>query len=150
MYCVSLYLLCGLLMKPTPTIVRVAAAIILRNGKILITQRHPTDQMAALWEFPGGKIEAGETPEACLQRELREELEIDARIGRKLGTSVYHYDHISIRLMAYQAFWHGSSMRLISHRDFRWIGPDQLDLYAFTPADLPFVHKLSRGELDLE
>jgi len=137
-------------MRPTPTIVQVTAAIIVRDGKILIAQRHPTDRMAGLWEFPGGKIEAGETPEACLQRELKEELAIDVRVGKALGISVYHYDHISIRLMAYQVFWNGGSMRLVSHRDCRWVGPDQLDLYAFTPADLPFVHKLSRAEWDLE
>ena len=136
-------------MQSTPTIVRVTAAIIVHDGKILITQRYPTSQMAGLWEFPGGKIEAGETPEACLRRELKEELAIDARIGKALGTSVYHYDHISINLMAYQAFWSGGSIRLASHRDSRWVGPDQLDLYAFTPADLPFVHQLSRGEMDL-
>ena len=137
-------------MNQKPTIVSVTAAIIVRDEKILIAQRHPTEQMAGLWEFPGGKIEAGETPEACLQRELREELDIDARIGKALGTSLYHYDHISIRLMAYQAFWEGGAIRLASHRDCRWVNPIQLGLYAFTPADLPFVHKLSRGDLELE
>ena len=137
-------------MSPPPTIVQVTAAIILRDGKILIAQRHPTDRMAGLWEFPGGKMEAGETPEMCLQRELKEELAIDARIGKVLGNSVYHYDHISIRLMAYQAFWNDGSIKLATHRECRWVGPDQLNHYAFTPADLPFVHKLSRGEWVLE
>jgi len=137
-------------MKSVPTIVKVTAAIIVRDGKILIAQRHPTDRMAGLWEFPGGKVEAGETPEACLRRELKEELAIDVRIGEALGISVYHYDHISIRLMAYQAFWKRGSIKLSTHRDYRWVNPDQLDLYAFTPADLPFVNKLSRGELELK
>jgi len=137
-------------MNPTPTIIWVTAAIIVRDGKILIAQRHPTDRMAGLWEFPGGKIEAGETPEACLHRELREELAIDVRVGKALGVSEYHYDHISIRLMAYQAFWRGDDIRLLFHRDCRWVAPDQLDLFAFAPADLPFVHKLSRGEWDLD
>ena len=137
-------------MKPNPTTVNVTAAIIFRDGKFLIAQRHPTDQMAGLWEFPGGKVEAGETPEACLQRELEEELAIDAHIGKRLGVSVYHYDHISIRLIAYQVVWNGGSIRLNSHRDYRWVGTGQLDLYAFMPADLPFVHKLARGEWELE
>ena len=137
-------------MNPTPMLVKVTAAIIVRDCRILIAQRHPTDRMAGLWEFPGGKVEAGETPQVCLQRELKEELAIDVRIGKALGISVYHYDHISIRLMAYQAFWNGGFLKLSSHRDYRWVRPDQLDLYAFTPADLPFVNKLSRGELELE
>jgi len=137
-------------MDSNPTIVNVTAAIIVRDGKILIAQRHPADRMAGLWEFPGGKVETGETPETCLQRELKEELAIDARIGRELGISVYHYDHISIRLMAYQAFWEGGAMQLASHRACRWVSPEHLDIFAFTPADLPFVHKLSRGEFYLE
>ena len=130
-------------------IVQVTAAIIVRNGDILITQRHVDDRLAGLWEFPGGKIEADETPEQCLQRELREELEMEATIGDALGSSIYHYDHISIELMAYRAFWDGKPFRLVSHQACRWVTPDRLADYLFTPADLPFVRRLAQGEISL-
>ena len=131
-------------MKP---IVQVTAAIIVQRGCILIAQRHPNDRLAGLWEFPGGKIEAGETPEQCLKRELREELEMDAVIGRYLGSSIYHYDHISIELMAYRAFWDGRPIRLVAHGASRWVAPDRLADYRFTPADLPFVQRLGSGQI---
>ena len=130
-------------------IVQVTAAIIVRNGDILIAQRHVDDRLAGLWEFPGGKIEADETPEQCLQRELREELEMEATIGDALGSSIYHYDHISIELMAYRAFWDGKPFRLVSHQACRWVTPDRLADYLFTPADLPFVRRLAQGEISL-
>ncbi|WP_372677736.1 (deoxy)nucleoside triphosphate pyrophosphohydrolase [Desulfosarcina sp.] len=131
------------------TIVRVTAAIIVRDGRILIAQRHASDRLAGRWEFPGGKVEAGETPEQCLKRELWEELEMDAVIGDHIGSSIYHYDHISIELMAYQAFSDAASFRLVSHQACQWVRPDQLAAFAFTPADLPFVQRLANGQIDL-
>lgn len=128
-------------------IVLVTAAVIVHHGRVLITQRHATDRLAGLWEFPGGKIEAGETPEECLQRELREELEMDAVIGDLLGTSRYHYDHISIELMAFRAVWDGQPFRLVTHQACRWVLREQLNDYPFTPADLPFVRQLVRSEI---
>ena len=134
-------------MKP---IVQVTAAIIVRSGSILIAQRHPGDRLAGLWEFPGGKIETGETPEQCLKRELREELEMDAVIGNYLGSSIYQYDHIAIKLMAYRAFWDGSPIRLVAHQCCRWVVPGRLADYRFTPADLPFVQRLASGQIAID
>ena len=131
------------------TIVQVTAAIIVNDGRILIAQRHPRDRLAGLWEFPGGKIEAGETPEQCLKRELWEELEMEAAIGRCLGSSMYHYDHISIELMAFRAFWNGGPFRLVCHQACRWVRSDQLADFSFTPADLPFVQQLADGKIDI-
>jgi 8-oxo-dGTP diphosphatase len=131
------------------TIVQVTAAIIVSDENILIAQRHPDDRLAGMWEFPGGKIEAGETPEQCLKRELKEELEMDAVIGNYLGSSIYHYDHISIELMAYRVCWKGGFFRLVFHQADRWVRPDQLADYPFTPADLPFVQRLVSGKIDL-
>lgn len=130
-------------------IVRVTAAIIVRNGTILIAQRHQNDRMAGMWEFPGGKVETGESPEQCLKRELWEELEMDAVIGSPLGSSIYHYDHLSIELMAFRAFWNGGPLRLVTHQATRWVGPDQLADFPFTPADLPFVQRLAGGDIAL-
>ena len=75
---------------------------------------------------------------------------MDAVIGDFLGSSIYHYDHISIELMAYRAFWKGVSFRLVSHQACQWVRPDQLAAFAFTPADLPFVQRLASGEIDLD
>ena len=131
------------------SIIRVTAAIIVHEGSILIAQRHPSDRLAGMWEFPGGKMEAGETPEQCLARELQEELAMDAVIGNFLGSCVYHYDHLSIDLMAYRVFWNGSPFRLNSHQDCRWVSPGQLADFPFTPADLPFVHRLASGDISV-
>ena len=130
-------------------LVQVTAAIIVRDGNILIAQRHPSDRLAGLWEFPGGKIEVGETPEQCLRRELREELQMDAVVGKYLGSSFYDYDHISIELMVYRTFWRGGPIRLVSHQTCRWVTLDQLADFSFTPADVPFVQRLASGEIDL-
>lgn len=132
-----------------PAIVRVTAAVIVKDGTILIAQRGRSDRMAGLWEFPGGKIEAGETPQQCLRRELLEELDMHAVIGRHLGTSRYHYHHMSIELRAYRAYWDGQPLKLIIHQDVCWVPPKQLTDYAFTPADLPFVQRLASGTISV-
>lgn len=131
------------------SIVYVTAAIIVDKGRILITQRHPNDRLAGQWEFPGGKIEPGETPEQCLKRELREELAMDAAIGESLGSSIYHYDHISIQLTAFRAYWDGEPFRLNTHQASQWVKPDRLVDFSFTPADMPFVRRLACGEIHL-
>jgi 8-oxo-dGTP diphosphatase len=79
----------------------VTAAIILKDDKVLITRRAPGQNLAGHWEFPGGKIESGETPEECLARELLEELAVQVTVGDKFGESIYDYETGSIRLIAY-------------------------------------------------
>ena len=91
--------------SPTVKLQTVTGAILFRGGKLLIARRPTADNLANKWEFPGGKVEAGETPEACLARELDEELGIEVRVGAFLGESVYHYEHGAIRLLAYRTSW---------------------------------------------
>jgi len=115
----------------------------------LIARRPATDRLANKWEFPGGKVEEGESPEACLARELNEELGIEVRIGSFLGESCYHYEHISIRLLAYRVCWIAGDLHPRVHDEIRWVSLDQLDHHEFAPADIPFVEKLMNGELKI-
>jgi len=104
--------------------------------------------MAHFWEFPGGKLEQGETPEDCLSREMREEFGIDVAVGEFFGESLYHYAYGSIRLLAYLVDWTSGEMSLIDHQDCRWVAFGDLDRYEFVPADIPFAERLQRAHQD--
>ncbi len=131
-------------------IVQVTAAILTKAGRVLIARRGPGSHQAGKWEFPGGKIEAGETPEACLKREMMEEFNIDVSVAEFLGTSVYHYDHISIELMAFRTRWIGGDLMASEHAAIAWVNVNELGGYDFAPADLPFVEKMKTGAVGLE
>ena len=128
--------------------VEVTAALLFKDKKLLIAKRKSTDKLPNKWEFPGGKIEDGETPEYCLKREMEEEFEIDVSVGKFLGESIYHYDHGTIKLLAYRTFWKDGTISLKAHDDYQWVSLDQLQEYDFAPADVPFVEKLRRGEIE--
>jgi 8-oxo-dGTP diphosphatase len=130
-------------------IVKVTAAILQKEGRIIIAQRKSSDHLSGKWEFPGGKIEYGETPEECLARELKEEFDIDVAIGKYIGSSIYHYDHLSIELMAYQSFWVSGAINMKDHKAYRWVTVDQLTEFDFAPADVPFVEMLSAGNIKI-
>jgi 8-oxo-dGTP diphosphatase len=127
----------------------VTAAILIVNGRILIAKRRFGDRLAEKWEFPGGKVEDGETPEQCLRREMQEEFQIEVSIGQFLGESIYHYEHGSIRLLAYRTYWEGGEIISKAHEEYQWASQDQLKDYDFAPADIPFVESLRRGEIEL-
>ena len=105
--------------------------------------------MPGMWEFPGGKIEEGETPEQCLKRELNEEFGIEAVIGRHVGTSLYHYDFYSVELMAFRTKIISGEIRLNAHDDMAWVEPQELGEYEFAPADLPFVAMIRCGKIEI-
>lgn len=95
----------------------VTAAIIINNRKVLIAQRAEDQKLAGKWEFPGGKVEAGETPEECLKREIKEELGIKIEVDKFFAESIYQYNTGTIKLLAYKARWIDSEYKLAGYSD---------------------------------
>ena len=128
-------------------VIRVTAALIEKDGKILIAQRNGEGNQALKWEFPGGKIDPGETPEQCLSRELKEELNLDIRVGELLDTINFDYPTWTIQLLVYRAEIVGGEMRLNVHNDVRWVARSEISSYDFCPADVELVKKISSEHL---
>ena len=132
-----------------PKFVRmVAAALILRDGKVLICQRRPDQPMALKWEFPGGKLEIGETAEEALRRELDEELGIDATIGNRVTRMRHVYR--SGGVVDLQFFIVREYSRELTNRIFnemRWCAVRDLPAYDFLTADRDLVRDLAAGKL---
>jgi 8-oxo-dGTP diphosphatase len=122
----------------------VTAAIILENDQVLLTRRAPGEKHAGGWEFPGGKVEAGESPESCLHRELLEELEIETSIGEKLTESIHTYDTGAIRLLAYRATILSGALSLHVHDEYRWVSVAALTQFQLLPADVPIADFLQK------
>lgn len=121
--------------------INVTAAIIEKEGKVLAARRKPGSHLAGYWEFPGGKLEEGETPEECLRRELVEEFKIDSNIGLFVGESIYDYGSKVIRLMAYLVEHVEGDFELIDHDDIRWLSLDEFNEVKWAPADIPLVEQ---------
>ena len=120
----------------------VTAAIILIDNKVLIAQRAPDENLAGKWEFPGGKIEHGETSQECLKREIREELNVDIEVSDFFAESIYAYYSGTIKLMAFWCQWISGDFTLNVHSQIAWVNCHEFDLYDFAPADIPLVEKL--------
>ena len=125
--------------------ITVTAAVLEKDGWILIARRKRGDRLADKWEFPGGKIEEGETPEACLRRELQEELGIDVSVGGFVGRSCHRYSHGEIELLAYRAIHLSGDFQLHDHEEIRWVLPADLASHDFSAADIPIVKLLLEG-----
>jgi 8-oxo-dGTP diphosphatase len=120
----------------------VTCAIIIRDTKILIAKRAAGSDLQGKWEFPGGKVEQGETPEQCLARELHEEFGINTSVGSFVTESIFHYKEKSIRLLAYMVEYLSGELILTVHDEIKWIGPDEFDSYDMAEADIPIVNVL--------
>lgn len=125
--------------------IRVTAAVIEKEGKILLAQRGGEDPLAGQWEFPGGKIESGEAPRDCLVREIQEELGIRVKVGEFLCSSSYDYEHVAINLLAYRCKWHSGEMRRNAHQALKWVRPEELSGLDIAPADLPIAAAIQRA-----
>lgn len=120
--------------------INVAAAVIVNNdGDILITQRSEEDKLSLKWEFPGGKIENGETAEECLEREIMEELNLKIEVLEYLGSCVHKYDTKEICLIAHKARVLSENMKLNVHNAVRWVKEYELKNYDFAPADIKLL-----------
>jgi 8-oxo-dGTP diphosphatase len=122
--------------------IKVTAAVIEKDGQILIAKRKRGDHFEHKWEFPGGKIRAGESPEECLKRELREELGIETRVGEFVCSSRCDYGHISIELLAYRVSHVSGEFQLNDHETIAWVSPEDLETYDFPEADIPVIKRL--------
>lgn len=126
--------------------VDVVAAIIRRDQKILITQRRGDVHLAGLWEFPGGKVEPGESRKAALQREIREELGVEITVDREFFTVDHDYPSKSVRLFFFDCSIMRGEPQALDVADMRWVKPSELKDFEFPAADVELIRKLRAGE----
>lgn len=125
-------------------IIEVVAAIIKKEDKIFITRRSYGD-FADMWEFPGGKIEVGETREDALIREIKEELELDINNLEYLTTVEYDYPSFHLTMHCFICEIYGGKLNLNAHNDAKWVSLEELSSQVWVPADVEVVEKLLRG-----
>ncbi len=122
--------------------VDVSAALVFHNGRLLITRRPAEAHLGGLWEFPGGKREPGETFEACLQRELLEELGVQIAVGEAIQTIVHQYPERRVRLKFFRCRLLGGEPRALGCAAFRWVSRAELREHAFPEADAQLIERL--------
>jgi mutator protein MutT len=122
--------------------VEVAAGLVFRDGKLLITRRHEDAHQGGLWEFPGGKRETRETFEQCLVRELREELGIEISVGRLFESVTHAYPEKTVRLEFFLCRWEQREPRALGCPAFQWITAAGLKNFTFPAADARLIRRL--------
>lgn len=124
---------------------RVACAVIFHENKILVTQRGPSMKMPYKWEFPGGKIEAGENPDECIKREIMEELNISINIKRLLHPVVHKYSDFIIELFPFVADYASGIITLKEHMQCTWLPPEKLKDLDWAEADAGIVDEVLKS-----
>ncbi len=130
--------------------IKVTAAVIEKDGKILIARRKKSDRMGGKWEFPGGKLNINETPEACLKRELKEELNIEAEIGEFICSTKFTYMFMPLELLVYKARHVSGELKAFDHDQLVWAEPGELENYDFVKADITVVKKLMKDVYNVD
>lgn len=127
-------------MRPT---IEVTAAVIIQNNRVFAAKRGKERHLAGYWEFPGGKIEAGETAKECLQRELAEELNISTTIGPFIMKTAHAYGDKNVVLHVYQVRRFSGDIKLVDHDEFRWLLLSECKTLNWAPADVPIFDELA-------
>lgn len=122
----------------------VAAAVIVREGRVLLTRRTDGQHLAGMWEFPGGKLEPGESPEETLVRECREECGIEIEVGEILDVTHHRYPEKEVLLLFYRCVLLEGEVQNLQVADHAWVAPPDLDRYELPPADHRVVARLKR------
>ena len=125
-------------------ITEVVAALIWQGDRFMICQRPACKARGLFWEFVGGKVEPGETPEDALIRECREELDITVNPGGVYTQVIHEYPDISIRLTLFHCSVASGTPKLLEHNDLKWILPSQIPEFDFCPADVEILERIQR------
>lgn len=120
----------------------VVAALIWNGDRFMICQRPAHKARGLLWEFVGGKVEPGETKQAALVRECREELDVTVSVGEPYMDVVHDYPDLLVHLTLFSARIAEGTLRLLEHNDLRWITPAEIPEYDFCPADVEILDKI--------
>ena len=126
---------------PSMKEIKVTCAIISLNGKTLVVQRSEKMKLPLKWEFPGGKIETGESEEDCIRREIREELNIEIELLSRLTPSVYKYPDFKICLIPYTAKYLSGEITLAEHKRYLFLADNELIELDWAEADIPILNE---------
>lgn len=124
--------------------INVVGAVIIKDGLILCAKRGPQSSLAGLWEFPGGKIEADETPREALIREVREELHADILVGDEVTSTTHKYTFGEVTLTTFYCELHSGDLTLTEHETVCWLPPADLETLEWAPADVPAVRCITK------
>lgn len=123
----------------------VVGAVVLRDGNILCARRGPDGSLPGLWEFPGGKIEADESPKEALAREISEELNCIIKVGDQVESTTYEYDFAIITLTTFYCTLANGEPNKTEHTELRWLAPELLKELEWAPADIPAVEQITQN-----
>ena len=129
-----------------PKQIHVVGAVITRDGLVMCAQRGDDGNLPGLWEFPGGKIEQGESKQAALMREITEELGCTVEVGREVTTTTHEYEFGEVTLTTFYCRLVAGTPKLTEHASITWLRPDELESIPWAPADIPAI-ALIRADL---
>ncbi len=125
--------------------IHVVGAVIIKDGLIMCAQRGHTGNLPGLWEFPGGKIEPGETKQGALQREITEELGCTIEVGREVTTTTHEYEFGEVTLTTFHCLLVAGTPTLTEHVAIKWLLPSELDSISWATVDIPAVELIRAG-----